>query len=165
MGNLVVNAGSISLDTDNAITVVSVAASGQFASSYTLGGSVSVNTVTATTRADMAHLTASVDNDITLDADEAIVVVSVAGAIQVSLNRSDDEDENDDGKSAAVGASIGLNVIDGDAGATIYGSDITYGGDVSLTANAASSLWHFLFPAAWPMPKDPWGWPLPVPHP
>lgn len=125
--------GSTQLLASGRQTIVSIAAGGDGAAGFALGGSVVVNTHSQTTTAEVEDTSKSPTittgvGGLTVSATDSSTIKAGAGQLTISAGNS------------AVGAAIAVNRIDNTVGATITGATVTSSGDVSVTANAGETI-------------------------
>ena len=143
VGNLSVDGDDITLSSDSKLIVGDIALSGSGGSTFAIGGSVSVNAIVTDTQSYFNNASATALSDLLIEAEDGTILVSVAGAIQVAVNSKSSDDEEGRSDANAVGASVGVNVIDSGVRAYVSGSSITHGGSATLTALSGAEIWAF----------------------
>lgn len=130
-------------DIDEALTVraenneqiLNIAASGSYATKgFSGAGQISLNWVDNTTDAHVTDSTIKADEAIAIDAKDKGKIDSYTGAVSISTG------------SAAVGAAIGVNLIEGDTKSYLEGSEVAgtaegeKAGKLAVTADEASQI-------------------------
>ena len=118
---------------DNDAKILNIAASGTYASGFSGAGQVSLNWVDNKTDAHVKDSTVKADEATTIEAKDKGKIDSYTGAVSVSTH------------STAVGAAIGVNLIEGDTKSYLEESEVsgTAGGKagrVAVTADEASQI-------------------------
>lgn len=134
--------GDSEKDKDEALTVraenkeqiLNIAASGTYAEGFSGAGQVSLNWVDDKTDAHVKDSTIKADEAISIEAKDKGKIDSYTGAVSVSTH------------STAVGAAIGVNLIEGDTKAYLEGSEVAgtaegeKAGKLAVTADEASQI-------------------------
>lgn len=124
---------ALTVRADNDAKILNIAASGTYASGFSGAGQVSLNWVDNKTDAHVKDSTVKADEATTIEAKDKGKIDSYTGAVSVSTH------------STAVGAAIGVNLIEGDTKSYLEESEVsgTTGGKagrVAVTADEASQI-------------------------
>ena len=124
---------ALTVRADNDAKILNIAASGTYASGFSGAGQVSLNWVDNKTDAHVKDSTVKADEATTIEAKDKGKIDSYTGAVSVSTH------------STAVGAAIGVNLIEGDTKSYLEESEVsgTAGGKagrVAVTADEASQI-------------------------
>ena len=124
---------ALTVRADNDAKILNIAASGTYASGFSGAGQVSLNWVDNQTDAHVKDSTVKADEATTIEAKDKGKIDSYTGAVSVSTH------------STAVGAAIGVNLIEGDTKSYLEESEVsgTAGGKagrVAVTADEASQI-------------------------
>ena len=124
---------ALTVRADNDAKILNIAASGTYASGFSGAGQVSLNWVDNKTDAHVKDSTVKADEATTIEAKDKGKIDSYTGAVSVSTH------------STAVGAAIGVNLIEGDMKSYLEESEVsgTAGGKagrVAVTADEASQI-------------------------
>ena len=124
---------ALTVRADNDAKILNIAASGTYASGFSGAGQVSLNWVDNKTDAHVKDSTVKADEATTIEAKDKGKIDSHTGAVSVSTH------------STAVGAAIGVNLIEGDTKSYLEESEVsgTAGGKagrVAVTADEASQI-------------------------
>lgn len=128
---------SLLVEAANKEDILNIAMSGSGARSGSAGaGQVSVNWIDNTNNAYVRNSTINADEAVTIHADNGETINSYTGAVAIAGG----------GNGSAVGASIAVNLVDGESNAYMENSSMgetkenTRGGDLSVTAEDTSKL-------------------------
>ena len=125
---------ALTVRADNDAKILNIAASGTYASGFSGAGQVSLNWVDNKTDAHVKDSTVKADEATTIEAKDKGKIDSYTGAVSVSTH------------STAVGAAIGVNLIEGDTKSYLEESEVSgtaeggKAGKVAVTADEASQI-------------------------
>ena len=125
---------ALTVRADNDAKILNIAASGTYASGFSGAGQVSLNWVDNKTDAHVKDSTVKADEATTIEAKDKGKIDSYTGAVSVSTH------------STAVGAAIGVNLIEGDMKSYLEESEVSgtaeggKAGKVAVTADEASQI-------------------------
>ena len=125
---------ALTVRADNDAKILNIAASGTYASGFSGAGQVSLNWVDNKTDAHVKDSTVKADEATTIEAKDKGKIDSYTGAVSVSTH------------STAVGAAIGVNLIEGDTKSYLEESEVSgtaeggKAGRVAVTADEASQI-------------------------
>ena len=125
---------ALTVRADNDAKILNIAASGTYASGFSGAGQVSLNWVDNQTDAHVKDSTVKADEATTIEAKDKGKIDSYTGAVSVSTH------------STAVGAAIGVNLIEGDTKSYLEESEVSgtaeggKAGKVAVTADEASQI-------------------------
>ena len=125
---------ALTVRADNDAKILNIAASGTYASGFSGAGQVSLNWVDNKTDAHVKDSTVKADEAITIEAKDRGKIDSYTGAVSVSTH------------STAVGAAIGVNLIEGDTKSYLEHSEVAgtaeggKAGKLAVTADEASQI-------------------------
>ena len=125
---------ALTVRADNDAKILNIAASGTYASGFSGAGQVSLNWVDNKTDAHVKDSTVKADEATTIEAKDKGKIDSYTGAVSVSTH------------STAVGAAIGVNLIEGDTKAYLENSEVAgiaadeKAGKLAVTADEASQI-------------------------
>ena len=125
---------ALTVRADNDAKILNIAASGTYAAGFSGAGQVSLNWVDNKTDAHVKDSTVKADEATTIEAKDKGKIDSYTGAVSVSTH------------STAVGAAIGVNLIEGDTKSYLEESEVSgtaeggKAGKVAVTADEASQI-------------------------
>ena len=125
---------ALTVRADNDAKILNIAASGTYASGFSGAGQVSLNWVDNKTDAHVKDSTVKADEATTIEAKDKGKIDSYTGAVSVSTH------------STAVGAAIGVNLIEGDTKSYLEHSEVAgtaeggKAGKLAVTADEASQI-------------------------
>ena len=125
---------ALTVRADNDAKILNIAASGTYAEGFSGAGQVSLNWVDNKTDAHVKDSTVKADEATTIEAKDKGKIDSYTGAVSVSTH------------STAVGAAIGVNLIEGDTKSYLEESEVSgtaeggKAGKVAVTADEASQI-------------------------
>ena len=125
---------ALTVRADNDAKILNIAASGTYASGFSGAGQVSLNWVDNKTDAHVKDSTVKADEATTIEAKDKGKIDSYTGAVSVSTH------------STAVGAAIGVNLIEGDTKSYLEESEVSgtaeggKAGKLAVTADEASQI-------------------------
>lgn len=125
---------SLTVRAENDATILNIAASGTYARGFSGAGQVSLNWVDDKTDAHVKDSTVKAEEATTIEAKDKGKIDSYTGAVSVSTH------------SSAVGAAIGVNLIEGDTKAYLENSEVAgtakgeKAGRLAVTADEASQI-------------------------
>ena len=125
---------ALTVRAENDATILNIAASGTYATGFSGAGQVSLNWVDNQTDAHVKDSTIKADEAISIEAKDKGQIDSYTGAVSVSTH------------STAVGAAIGVNLIEGDTKSYLEESEVSgttegeKAGKLAVTADEASQI-------------------------
>ena len=125
---------ALTVRADNDAKILNIAASGTYASGFSGAGQISLNWVDNKTDAHVKDSTVKADEAISIEAKDKGRIDSYTGAVSVSTH------------STAVGAAIGVNLIEGDTKSYLEESEVSgtaeggKAGTLAVTADEASQI-------------------------
>ncbi len=120
--------GAATVTANSGLTITAVAAGGTGATTFTLGASEAVNTITDTTDAQVTGGANITSAGLTVSATDNSDIGTGAGEVSIATSGS------------AVGAAIALNSIDNKVKAYIDDSTVNSSGEVDVTASSAETI-------------------------